>query len=293
VISAQALEEVTLLQPLGLRFWDGVTQSFVGDGLSVTAWPAANPNRALDATLNRSGVYSFRGLPGMREVESGAGDDAFWAAHPPSDDLVVQVLDPEGRFLPFQLRVQAPQRGIYRYPGTPDGLANSIPVFSMPSRTIPVNTAVVRAELYDHVNHCPAAWAVMDVSADGQPPVRGIADTLGRVQVALPYPEPRNFGIGSPLGPAGIKLQDQSWPVTVSVSYTRGPAPVPAIPDLGQVLSQSPATAWADTDLTQIFGGATLAFGQELILRSWQLGNSPPARIWTSTLSITPAGSPL
>jgi hypothetical protein len=164
-------------------------------------------------------------------------------------------------------------------------------VFSSPSRVVPINVAVVRADLYDAVNRQPAAWAVMSVSADGQPVVRGIADDQGRVMVALPYPEPRNFGIGSPLGPAGVKLQDQNWPVTISVNYTPGPAA--AVPELAQVLSQGPATAWADSSLTQVFAGATLAFGQELILRSWHIDGSPPDRMWMSVLSITPTGSPL
>jgi len=81
--SIQVLEELTLLQPFGLRFWDQVTQSVVSDGLVVTAWRSAQPEVRTLAWLNRSGVFSFRNLPGLREIENGAGDADFWAQHAP------------------------------------------------------------------------------------------------------------------------------------------------------------------------------------------------------------------
>jgi hypothetical protein len=228
----------------------------------------------------------------MREIEQGAGDDDFWAANPPSIDVVIEVTDPLNRFLPFQLSLKAPQRGIYRFPGTPAELAAAIPLFSAPPRALPVHVAVVRADLYDAVNQIPAAWAVVDINANGgETAARGIADDRGQLLVALPYPTPRNFGITSPPQAGGVKLQDQTWPVTVAVSYL--PGMTSTIQDLQQLLAQPPAAVWADAALTEPFVGATLAFGQELILRSWGFAGSPSAPAPLSNLLITPAGSPL
>ena len=70
--------------PLGVRFRDVVTDTLVGDGLSVTVYPAAAPARRVTAQANRSGVYVVHHAPGLRAFEQGAGDSAFWAdAAPP------------------------------------------------------------------------------------------------------------------------------------------------------------------------------------------------------------------
>jgi hypothetical protein len=76
------LERVSLLTPMAIRFWDQATRSFVRDGLDVKVRPATGAGRAVPAIPNRSGVFVARGLPGMREPESGTGDAAFWESLP-------------------------------------------------------------------------------------------------------------------------------------------------------------------------------------------------------------------
>ena len=44
-------ERLTMVAPLGLRFWDEVSARVIGDGLNVTAYPADNPARCLPANL--------------------------------------------------------------------------------------------------------------------------------------------------------------------------------------------------------------------------------------------------
>src|SRR6185437_10154784 len=61
------LEEITCVAPLGLRFWDVASARAVGAGLTVQAYPAGVPGLRMDAVVSRRGVYSFRGLPGMRQ----------------------------------------------------------------------------------------------------------------------------------------------------------------------------------------------------------------------------------
>jgi hypothetical protein len=285
MISIQVLEEITLVQPFGLRFWDQVTQSAVSDGLVVTAWRSVQPQVITPASLNRSGVFSFRNLPGLREMENGAGDADFWWQHPPQIDFVVEVLDSENRFLPFRLPVRLPVRGIYQFGGQP-----FVPLYSTAARTVATPMAMIRAQLYDALHGVPAAWAVVDAHVDGGATVRGIADSRGQVLVPFPFPEPQGFGLGSPLRPGGIPLAGQSWQLHLAFAYT--PGSTDGIPDLTQVLRQAPATAWDDELLSAPLTSATLSFGGELVLRTRAAAASPPASPWLSTLLITPAGSP-
>ena len=285
MISIQVLEELTLVQPFGLRFWDQVTQSAVSDGLVVTAYRGAQPEARIPASHNRSGVFSFRGVPGLREVETGAGDADFWRLHAPAFDFVVEVLDSENRFLPFRLPVRLPVQGIYQFGGQP-----FVPLYSSPARTAAAPMAMIRAQLFDPVRVVPAAWAVVDAHIDGGATLRGIADERGQVLVPFPFPEPLGFGLGSPLRPGGIPLSGQTWPLRLAFAYT--PGATGGIPDLTQVLKQAPATAWDDELLSTPLTSATLPFGPELVLRSRAAPDSPPASRWLSTLLITPAGSP-
>ncbi|HEY6391854.1 MAG TPA: hypothetical protein VIX89_11285 [Bryobacteraceae bacterium] len=290
MIDVQVLEQVARVQPLGLRFWDRVTESIVGDGLLVTAYPAAYPARRTEAFTNRSGVYSFRDLPGLREIESGAGDAAFWAAHPPQFDFVVEVIDAAGRYLPFQLPVKLPVRDVYAFPdfaaSPPAGLQSFIPLYSAPARPIASPMAILRAELYDPIRKTPAAWAVVEAQTGDAEPVRGIADNRGRVLLPFPFPEPQSFGLGSPLRPGGIKLAEQEWPVQLKFAYTQR-TPAPAIPDLAEILNQLPAPAWEDSSLSTPLTGTTLHFGQDVVLRS--RGAAPVSTVM-SVLLITAAG---
>src|SRR2546428_6671092 len=97
------LERLSILAPLGIRFWDAVTNSIIADGLRVTAYPLSNPARRVQGFPNRSGVYVLQNLPGMRDIEHGAGDAEFWTNLPPRRPFVVEVVDNSRRFQPFQL----------------------------------------------------------------------------------------------------------------------------------------------------------------------------------------------
>src|SRR5262249_39340010 len=68
-----AIERLTLVAPLGLRFWDEVSGRAVGDGLLVTVYPETQPARRVPALSNRSGIYVLHQLPGVREFTNGTG----------------------------------------------------------------------------------------------------------------------------------------------------------------------------------------------------------------------------
>lgn len=263
-MSVNVLEEVTIVTPLGVKFLDESTLAAVSDDLTVTLHPDGIPEWKTRGIVNRSGVIVFNNLPGMRDVERGAGDDAFWAAQPPRFDFVLEVTDRAGRFLPYTLDLQLPVRRLLTLPvAFPLDPREGLPLFSAPARPTPEAMAVVRTELVDAVHGGPAAWALVEARTESSL-VRGLADARGSVMLALPYPPP-HIVLGSLPG-GGADLRLQTWNVDLTIHYARRD-PIPQRPDLQDVLTQAIASTTS----------ATLRFGQELVL---------------APISITPAATP-
>lgn len=285
------LETVTLTAPLGVRFWDVATGTPAGGGLLVFAYPDAFPERRSSAIEGRSGAYSFSGLPGLRDAENSAGDEASWNAHPPTVPYTVEVSDPEERYLPFRFSTFLPVRGLFGLWSsplfstlTPD--PTWLPVFSTPARPMPGPSASIRAQLQDDVSRTAASWAIVTAQAPGLPVVAALADDRGVVTISQPYPEPVNPVTSSPL--SAPKLTEQSWPVKVGIFYHSGNGSQPP-PNLLDILKQGKAIAWRDTAHTAAANQFDLKFGKDLILRSL---DSPSGRE-LPVLLVTPAGSPL
>lgn len=307
LLKFQRLETVTRVAPLGVRFRDVVTDTLVGDGLSVTAYPAAAPARRVTAQVNRSGVYVLHRAPGLRAFERGAGDAAFWADAATPVPFVVEVEDLERRFLPFSFEAELPFKGLYNWtspldpaPASPPDLPRNVPLYSAPTRRAPAGMAVLRAELRDPLTGAPAAWAVVEARLDGQVIARGFADERGRLALFFPYPAPLKFPPASPPDspPAaqGPPLTQQEWHVTLSAAYAPAPPPAPGAAgaqahDLRATLAQllaPPADLWLHYANRVRLTGAVLRYGQELVLQSQDLdNNSPPAP--ESVLFVTPA----
>lgn len=270
--------------PLGLRFWDPVTAAFVGDGLRVTAYPVADPSRRTAAAVSPSRVWVFHKLPGMGAVERGEGDEAFWASPPPKRMYRVEVDDDLGRFVPFQLEVEAPVRrplewmppaGV-SFPGMPPG---SVPLFSSATRAVPQGLGVIRAELWDPNATTPpgmkgpggpAAWAVVTAAIDGLLGVAGLADAKGRVLLICPYPAPMGGGAD---GLTGVPLTGQSWPVSLSVRYEPA-GKIAERAKLSGAFEQMAGSLWQTWDAdpaareTLATTTLTLVFGEDLPVRT-------------------------
>jgi hypothetical protein len=303
----QVLERLTLVAPLGLRFHDAATGERVGDGLSVSVYPANNSARRVAAFANRSGTYVLHHAPGLRRAfEHGAGDEEFWLNLPPAQTYVVEVVDLERRFQPFLFEAELPApRGLFNWlspfePSPPAG-ARSVPLYSAPARAVSSGMAVVRADLWNAQAHAPAAWAVVEVRLDGQLHARGLSDERGSLALIFPYPKPTDAPLASPVASPpvnqNVPLLEQAWELTLNAGYAPPPAaatkPAP-LPDLRATLDQlnaPPAVLWADLANLEELAGVTLKYGQELVLKSQDSPIvSPPAP--QSVLFITPAGSP-
>ena len=304
------LDRLTMVAPLGLRFSDFASGTFVGDGLDVQVYPSGSPTTRVAALANRKGVYVLHHAPGLRELEHGEGDQTYWDTLPPAKNFVIEVNDSQRRFQPFQFTASLPAKGIYKWidvPSSPLDAGESIPLYSSPVRSVPAGMAVLRADLWDESRDAAAAWAVLEASMNGKLIARGIADAEGRIALIFPYPAPKAFSIssppGSPLssppGGSGLALTDQAWPIQLRALYTpERPVPSPPnsfeneseLPELRFTLSQPEATIWANAERTEPLLEASLHYGQEKVLRSEA---SPPSQLRQSVLFITPAGSPL
>jgi hypothetical protein len=274
------LEQVVKVGPFGVRFWDVAAIAPAAGGLSVVAYPQSYPELRVDADVNHTNVYVFNDLPGMRSVENGRGDDDFWLENPPMIPFIVEVTDPQQRYLPYQFSALMPSHGLFMLGASP--LSNTLtpdptwlPLFSDPARTMPGPCAVIRALLKDDsvasplatADNSAAAWALVTAQVSGAPVMTGLADDRGAVSMAVSYPEPRNSPFASPLGPGSLKLSDQTWPLTISVFYSANTGSGP-LPDLESVLQQPVAKTWQDTAHSAPANNFTLQFGNELVLRS-------------------------
>ena len=304
------LDRLTTVAPLGLRFCDLTSGTLVGDGLDVQVYATGNPAKKLPAIANRRGVYVVHRAPGLRDLERGEGDEAYWQ-NLTARNFVIEVNDNERRFQPFQFTASLPVRGVYKWIGpllsSPPTPIESIPLYSSPVRSVPAGMAVVRADLWDSASDTAASWAVMEASLNDEVIARGIADAEGRMALIFPYPAPRPFSIASPPGSPlasplvanSLPLTEQVWPIQLRAFYTAerpvasppNPFPTkPELPELRFTLSQPEATIWADAALTEPLLEASLQYGHELVLQS--KATSPPSQARQSVLFITPAVSP-
>ena len=265
------IERQTIFTPLGIRFWDPAIDAQIGDGLRVRAWPDGATEPVRDAFRTGSGIYAFRGLSGLRDVEYPSEDGV--ASPPPALRFVISVEDRLRRFLPAVMRVDAPFYGIYPTAGAtspPDDSLPGVYLFSAPWRPATALSSV-RADLVRQSTGLPAAHAVLELEIEGSGTWHGIADERGCVAVLFPVP-PFQATLGSsPPGPQAPP-HEQQWQVTARVLYDPATLETPAgaqQPDLRTILTQAAGAVWpAAAGLPAAELAATLRFAQDLTLRT-------------------------
>jgi hypothetical protein len=279
----RSVERFSIITTLGIRFWDPALDVQVGDGLTVTAYPEGARRPATTAFTTPGGVYAFRGLPGLHDIEYPRGDPASPGSLPATSRFLIEVRDTASRFLPVVFLVDAPFRGIFPtdVPQAPDAAAPpGFYLFSAPTRAGSPRTALVRAEFserLDATNERPASYAVLETDAPAGDTWMGIADDRGAVALLFPYPTftgtPTAFSATLP----SAAVTQQSWPITLRVRYQPSILSFPAgssLPELRSVLAQAPAAIWTQraSPPGQALASlsATLVFGQELTMRSAQ-----------------------
>jgi hypothetical protein len=250
------LDRVVRRAPFGVRFWDAVLGIVVADGLTVTLYPAADPSRQFRARANHAGVYVVEDLPDLRVADE-------------SLPFVVEVRDDVRRFLPFSFQADLPEGRQFVLNCVSPPASPGVPLFSAANRQAPSGMAVLRADLWDAANQRPAAGVLAEVRASQLGSrVRGLSDDRGCLTIIFPYPEPVRFVLGSPATPSGQPLELQSWNIEIRAWYAAADSTA-ELPDLCAILRQPPATLWADVARTQPLTGATLRYGRDLVLRTF------------------------
>ncbi len=295
------LESLSIVTPLGIRFWDLTLNRPISEGLSVNLRPVNASAPVLQAKVTPSGVYAFFGLPGLRNVEY-PNSNGF--GPPRTFSYVVTVQDQMGRYLPTVLVYTLDQTGALLVNGVPDDTrgARLAYLFSAPTRPATPGVAAVSAYLWDQDANSPAAWATVGIQVGSDPETWvGIADDSGRAVVMVPFPVVQRLRLGSPPGAGQGDFANESWPLTVQVQYSPDQLSYPLAnvadpvmpwmdtPNLKDILeNQKPATIWADPSTSSADFDATLTLGQDLVLRSST--GSPVAAL--SSLNISRGTSP-
>jgi hypothetical protein len=281
------IETVTHVTLFGLGLWDAATNRLVSDGMEVRIFRLAGtrPVEPVLARANRRGIFVARGVAGLRALEAGAGDDAFWGALPPPRPFLVEVRDLLERYTSFVVHVGLPAgRGLTVPPciaelaplesvASPPPLPVYVPLFGTAARTVHAGMTAVRATLVDAVTRRPAESAVLEVRESGRVIARGIGDARGEVAAVFAYPEPPAAPPSSPPGPAARPqpLAAQTWDLDISVRYRRDlprytPDPArPPLADLCDVIAQPPAAVTTSSPPITV-AAVTLRYGEELVL---------------------------
>jgi hypothetical protein len=278
--SSNPRERVTIFTPLGIRFWDSVKDAQVKDGLVVIAYPEGAHQKGTRAFRTLSGVYAFRGLPGLHDVEY-SRERLSITSPPISARFIIHVFDRRRRFLPLVFGTDLPHYGIYptRPPlSSPGDGPPGFYLFSAPTRPSTPALAVVRAQLIERVDAItqrPAAHAVLEVEVPDGRTWYGVADERGTVAVLFPYPTfTITTGLTSPTAIPSV-APVQSWHLNVRLRYEPSALTFSngfQIPDLRSVFAQSPGRLWpmaaAQPGQSVSHMSAELIFGRELVMRA-------------------------
>ncbi len=289
----RVVDTVTRFSTLGVRFWDDATSRPITDGLRVRAWPEGSPRSETTAFRTMSGVYAFLNLTGLRDVEFGDAPMSGPEVLPSQRRYVVAVDDVGENYVPVAFLADLPRvkRGVY--PAADSGSPPESPVggfvlFSSPSRSVPGEIAVLRAQLESTKASTPPAHALVEVAVDGETWL-GLADANGTVAVYIPVPTFHHTLNGSfPEG--GVPLHEHTWSLTVRVRHEPEAlveAPEARLPLLGSIYDQDYGRIYQDDPLSLTVTEpvdmleATLVYGRETVLHT---GSS-------SRLLVEPASS--
>lgn len=287
------IETISACAPLGIRFWDPVLNHAVKDGLSVTARPEDADHPMVNAGRTRSGIYAFKRLPGMRDVESHSGTPL---SPPAAHVYIIEVRDQRRRFIDvgFEVTLPLPYKGLFLSrspcqmisspPGSPlpsppnsppDSAPKGFNLYSSPVRSLPLMIPAVRGELLDVNTGRPAAHSLLRVDTPDGFSWFGIADDSGRFAVLLPYPALMDGLGGSPLENSRKRLSEQVWELTLYVhfdpSFVNG-LPGSTLKDYRGILCQPRAAIWSHApgggQLPSYEYDINLKFGKEVIVKT-------------------------
>lgn len=300
-------EAVSLRCALGIRFRDPATNRIVRSGLRVQASPvnASVGAEPVTAAVNRSGVWLFRGLPGLQTFELGTEDQEEASSPPEPPRFNIKVQDEECRFLPCTFVATASSTGPMEFitPISPPLDGKDVPLFSSPERVRPPGTAVIRTHFVvrpQNKPYEPAPWALLEAATTVRNrPIRvlGVANQNGDLAIMFPWPELVGMVI-SASPPTGLGTDTPGWDFNVSAWHDFN-LDADNFADLNAIfarLSRQPDALETSDSPPMPFTSATLQYGRELIIPQRFEASPPSSDVELDSaprvLIITPAGSP-
>lgn len=258
---ASQAEGLILHAPLGIGFWDPVTDALVDQGLRVRLRPRHATEPKFTSNLSSRGIHVFHNLPGL--VAQVLGRDLENSAPAPAPRrFTFEVTDGSNRYLPFSFDADCPASGLFVpecLPHSSPPLTKYVSVFSAVTRAVPSGMATVRAELRNANTGLPAAWALVSAEYRGVEIGQGVADANGKLVLIFSYPEPE---AQSP--PSGFPWR---WPVRLQTAYAALPSAT-SHPSLCEVLGQPPARLLVEGSPRIELDELQLEFGKELSVTS-------------------------
>lgn len=271
---SRLMERVVSFTTLGVRFWDAARDARLDDGLVVRARLDGAPREVRQADVTHAGVYAFRRLPRMHDVEYPFPPEPVLGSSVvlPAIPFIVDVRDTKGRFVPMAFRVDVPFRGVF-----PTGFVNGTPgdvpgffLFSAAGRATPAKLAGVRMSLALEATGAPASHAVAELTLPDGSLVYAVAGEDAQATAIFPYPV-FDATPATPLTPDQARAP-AAWPLSLRVLYEparQAPLGDGLPPDTAELFQQAPvnirgSAANPPADHIDI----TLVFGRDLVLRT-------------------------
>jgi hypothetical protein len=267
---------------LGLQCRDLVDHRVVAEGLRVELVDLWRPERRRDLVANRSGVFVLHDFPGLNsfgDVPAGASPaDSSTTASSPGDEAGrwrLTVRDTLARYLPLTLAPTLPAEGLLGLAGgavSPAGPHSDtdpwLPLYSAPTRPLPVAQASLRTELRRaSAPDQPVPWARLELWLGSEVIGEGMSDANGRALLVFALPRPREATLRT--SPAGSATRFD-WPVTLRAFSQPGIGlglGSGAAPDLESLLAQPEATLLDRPDAPPVpLGPLTLRAGETLVV---------------------------
>ncbi|HEX7027739.1 MAG TPA: hypothetical protein VF268_10900 [Gammaproteobacteria bacterium] len=241
-------ESFSRFTPLGIRFWDPVSDCQIIDGLRVTARAVIGSRKKVSSVKTRGNIYTLSNLPGLHQVETGAIPLEEAMSLDDKRQYVIEIKDSLNRYLDvaFMTALPLPYRGLFLSDGGGSPAANppkGFYLYSSVKRRLAGNYAQVRGELRDQSTGEPAAHALVKVLTDSGETWFGLADADGQFVLAFPFPD-LSVGFGGSPATTHVPLHEQSWNVGLEVAYSPETLESLAetdIPNYTSILNQSTA----------------------------------------------------
>lgn len=263
---ADVIEHDVRRAPLALRITDLTTGRPVPDGLTVTAWPSADPSDVRVATVTARGIAGWHRLAGCDDYEWARAPRDEWFDSPPtrpSVEIVARVTDSLGRYLPVIRQLTAPAAH-----AAPVGLSRTS------NAGVPAGHLSLVATVVDEVG-AVALGAVVEVEV-GSFRTGAVTDARGVALLAIPRAVPPSSPGTATDGPTWNAVVRVRWRPAGQVRAAGTTADDPA--ELGSLLAQPLAAIVRADSTTAASAAVSLAAARTAVARS-DPSPHPPALV--------------